>query len=87
MNAQTRSIVAWLIIGLIAGWVASLIAGAGGSGLLEWLIAGIIGSVVGGFIARQLKINLKTGNRFLEQLILAVIGAIIVIAIASLILK
>jgi uncharacterized membrane protein YeaQ/YmgE (transglycosylase-associated protein family) len=86
MNAQARSIIAWLIVGLIAGWIASLLRGADGGGILEWLIAGLIGSVVGGFLARQLRINLKTGNRFLEQVIFSLIGAIVVIAVAALII-
>ena len=86
MSAQMQSIVAWIIIGLVAGWVASLIHEAAGTAMLEWLIAGLIGAVVGGFLDQQLKINLKTGNRFLEQVILSVIGAIVVIAVASLII-
>lgn len=86
MNRQTRSIVAWVIVGLIAGWVASLLRGANAGGLVEWLIAGLIGAVVGGFLAQQLRIDLKTGNRFLEQVVIAVIGALVVIIIAGLIL-
>ena len=86
MNAQARSIIAWVIVGLIAGWIASLIRGADGGGTLEWLIAGVIGAVVGGFLAQQLRIDLKTGNRFLERLIFSLVGAIVVIAIAALIL-
>ena len=42
----------WIVIGLIAGWLASLIVGGGG-GLIGYLIAGLIGSVVGGFLAQQ----------------------------------
>lgn len=84
MNAQTKSIVAWIIIGLIAGAVASLIAG-GSSGLIPWLIAGLLGSLVGGFLARQLGIKLNFGNPFLEQLVIAIVGAVIVIIIANII--
>jgi uncharacterized membrane protein YeaQ/YmgE (transglycosylase-associated protein family) len=84
MNEQTKSIVSWIIIGLIAGFLASLIVG-GGAGLIGWLIAGLIGSVVGGFLAQQLKIKLNLGNPFLEQLIISVVGAIIVIIIARII--
>jgi uncharacterized membrane protein YeaQ/YmgE (transglycosylase-associated protein family) len=86
MNARARSVIAWVIVGLIAGWVASLLQGANAGGLAQWLIAGLIGAVVGGFLTQQLRIDLKTGNRFLEQLILAAVGAIVVIVIAGLIL-
>jgi uncharacterized membrane protein YeaQ/YmgE (transglycosylase-associated protein family) len=84
MSEQSKSIVAWIIIGLIAGAIASLIVGGGG-GLIGWLIAGLIGSVVGGFLAQQLKINLNFGNPFLEQVVISVVGAIIVLIIARLI--
>ncbi len=86
MSAQARSLVAWLIVGLICGWVASLLRSASAGGIVEWLIAGVIGAAVGGFLAQQLRIDLKTGNRFLEQVIFAVIGSVVVIIIAGLIL-
>jgi uncharacterized membrane protein YeaQ/YmgE (transglycosylase-associated protein family) len=84
MSEQAKSIVAWVIIGLIAGWLASIVVGGGG-GLIGYVIAGLIGSVVGGFLAQQLKINLKLGNAFLEQVIIAFGGAIIVLIIANII--
>jgi uncharacterized membrane protein YeaQ/YmgE (transglycosylase-associated protein family) len=84
MSEQAKSIVAWVIIGLIAGWLASIVVG-GGSGLIGYIIAGLIGSVVGGFLAQQFKINLKLGNAFLEQVIIAFGGAVIVLIIANII--
>jgi uncharacterized membrane protein YeaQ/YmgE (transglycosylase-associated protein family) len=84
MNEQSRSIVSWIIIGLLAGGLASIIVGGGG-GLLGWLIAGLIGSVVGGFLAQQLKINLNFGNAFLEQLVISLGGAIVVLIVARII--
>lgn len=84
MNEQAKSLIAWIIIGLLAGWVASLIVGGGG-GLIGYLIAGLIGSVVGGFLAQQFKIKLKLGNDFLEQVIISIVGAIIVLIIARII--
>ena len=84
MNAQPGSIVAWIVIGLIAGFLASLIVGGGG-GILGWLIAGLIGSIVGGFIAQKTKLQLNLGNPFAEQIVISVIGAIVVIVVARLI--
>ncbi len=84
MNDQARSIIAWIIIGLIAGWVASIILQSGG-GLIGWVIAGLIGSVVGGFLAQQFRIRLNFGNAFLEQVVISIVGAIIVIIIARII--
>ena len=85
MNDQTKSIVSWVVIGLIAGFLASVIVGGGG-GLIAWLIAGLIGSVVGGFLAQQLNIKLNLGNPFLEQVIISILGAIIVLIIAQIII-
>jgi uncharacterized membrane protein YeaQ/YmgE (transglycosylase-associated protein family) len=85
MNGQTQSIVSWIVIGLIAGFLASVIVGGGG-GLLGWLIAGLIGSVVGGFIAQQTKLRLNLGNPFLEQVIISVSGAIVVLIVARIII-
>jgi uncharacterized membrane protein YeaQ/YmgE (transglycosylase-associated protein family) len=84
MNDQARAFVAWIIIGLIAGLVASVIVGTPG-GLVRYLVAGLIGSVVGGFLARQLNIRLNFGNPFLEQVVIAIGGAIVVLIIAGIV--
>ena len=85
MTDQSKSIVSWIIIGLVAGFLASLIVPSSG-GLLGWIIAGLIGSVVGGFLAQQLKISLRFGNAFLEQVIISAAGAVIVLIVARVII-
>jgi uncharacterized membrane protein YeaQ/YmgE (transglycosylase-associated protein family) len=84
MNMDAKSIVVWIIIGLIAGWLASIVVGSGG-GLIGYIIAGLIGSVVGGFLANLLNIRLNIGNAFVEQIIIAFLGAIVVLIIAQII--
>ena len=81
MNAMARSVVAWVIIGLLAGFIGSLLAGSGT--MVGYLIAGLIGAVVGGFVAFQFSLDLKLGNRFLAQIILSAIGAIVVMIVAE----
>jgi uncharacterized membrane protein YeaQ/YmgE (transglycosylase-associated protein family) len=44
-------ILAWLVVGLIAGWLAGNVMGGGGYGLVGDIIVGIIGAVVGGYLA------------------------------------
>ena len=78
-----KAIGIWILIGLIAGWLASFIVGGGG--IIRFVIWGLIGSVVGGFLARQFNINLKLGNAFIEQVIIAAVGAIIVVLVARMI--
>jgi uncharacterized membrane protein YeaQ/YmgE (transglycosylase-associated protein family) len=85
VNTQIQSLVAWIIIGLIAGLIASVIVGTPG-GLVRYIVAGLIGSVVGGFLARQLNIRLNFGNPFLEQVVIAIAGAVVVLIIAGIVL-
>jgi len=79
------TIISWLIIGLIAGWLASNIMGAGGYGVVGDIVVGLIGAVIGGFLVSLLRPggfsdNFDTGS-FILNVIVAVIGAVILIAI------
>lgn len=70
----------WIIVGLIAGWLAGLVMKGGGYGVVGDIILGIIGALVGGFLAGALLGIPDPINGFnLETLIVAVIGAIIVV--------
>ena len=79
-----RHVVVFLVIGLVAGWLASLIVG--GSGLLGFLLSGVLGAFVGGYLFSALKITLPIKNIWLSQIVTATVGAIIVVIIAKLIL-
>jgi uncharacterized membrane protein YeaQ/YmgE (transglycosylase-associated protein family) len=74
------SIIAWLLLGLIAGFIASKIINRQGEGLLLDIVLGIIGAVVGGFIFNALGAVGVTGFN-VYSLIVAVIGAIVVLVI------
>ena len=65
MDSQTRDLVVFAIIGIIAGFLASLVVG--GDGLVRYLITGIIGAFVGGYLFRALGINLGIGNAFVSK--------------------
>lgn len=81
MNPQ--SLIIALVIGAVAGWLASLVMGGGG--LVRYLITGIIGSFVGSYLLSVLNISLGIGNPILSQIITAAIGAIVVVFLARLI--
>ena len=83
-DETVRHVVVFLVIGIIAGWLASWIVG--GSGLLGFLISGVLGSFVGGYLFTALKINLPIRNVWLSQIVTATVGAIIVVVIARLII-
>ena len=79
---DTRAILIFLGIGLVAGFLAGLVVGGGN--ILLYLVWGVIGSFVGGFLFAQLKIDLKL-NPVLTQIVTSTVGAIIVVLIARLI--
>lgn len=74
------SIILWIVLGLIAGWLANVIMGTGGYGVLGDIILGIIGALIGGLLASLLFGVAVTGLN-LTSIIIAVIGAILFIAI------
>ena len=65
-------IIAWIIIGLVAGWLATQILGGTG-GLLKNLAVGLVGAILGGFLFE--KLNLHVMPDFWGNLITASIGA------------
>jgi uncharacterized membrane protein YeaQ/YmgE (transglycosylase-associated protein family) len=83
MNEQTRDLVVFAVIGIIAGFLASLVVGGGG--LVQYLLSGVIGAFVGGYLFKALGINLGINNALISQIVTAAIGAIIVVVLARLI--
>jgi uncharacterized membrane protein YeaQ/YmgE (transglycosylase-associated protein family) len=80
---MVESVIAWLIVGAIAGWIAGKVVRGGGFGLLGNIVVGIIGAVVAGWLLPQLGITLGFG--IVRAIINAAIGAIIVLVIISLV--
>ncbi|MCF3947748.1 GlsB/YeaQ/YmgE family stress response membrane protein [Acidiphilium sp. AL] len=74
------SIIAWLILGLIAGFIASKVVNKQGEGFILDMVLGIIGAVVGGFVFHLFGGAGVTGLN-IYSLIVAVIGAIIVLVV------
>ena len=74
------SIIAWLVLGLLAGWIASMIMGRGGYGVVGDIVVGIVGALIGGFVTGPLFGVDVTGFN-VTSLIVAVVGAIILIAL------
>ena len=73
-------IVAWIVLGAIAGWITNMIVG-GKEGVIATVLLGIVGAVVGGWLAGTvLKVADVTGIN-IESIVVSVIGAIIVVAV------
>ena len=83
MNADTKALVIFLLIGLVAGWLASFIVGGGG--LIRYLVSGVIGAFVGGFLLNAVGVNLGIKNPLASQIVTSTIGAIVVVLLARLI--
>ncbi len=75
-------IISWIIIGLIAGWLAGMVMKGGGYGILGDIILGIIGAIVGGFLAGALfGVEDPISGFDISTLIVAFLGAVLVVAI------
>ena len=74
------SFVAWIILGLVAGFVGSKIVNKTGEGLFLDIILGIVGAIVGGWLFSMFGASGVTGLN-LYSLAVAVVGAIVVLAV------
>lgn len=74
-------IIAWVIFGALAGWIASLIMSTDREqGAVANIVVGIIGAIVGGFIARAIGGSGVTGFN-LGSLLVAILGAVILLGV------
>ena len=77
-DVTLATVVWWLLVGLIAGFLASVVMRGGGYGIVGDIIIGIVGAIIGGFLASLLGLG---ASGFLGTIIIAFIGACILIAI------
>ncbi|MGZ6212587.1 MAG: GlsB/YeaQ/YmgE family stress response membrane protein [Candidatus Binataceae bacterium] len=73
-------ILAWLIVGLIAGFIGSKIVNHSGEGLVRDILLGIVGAIIGGAIFQQLGYAGVTGVN-LPSILIAAIGAVLVLVV------
>ena len=72
----------WIVVGLIAGWLAGKVMKGGGYGILFDIILGIVGGVIGGWIFGKLGINVGSG--LIGSIVVAFVGAVILVGISRL---
>jgi uncharacterized membrane protein YeaQ/YmgE (transglycosylase-associated protein family) len=80
MNLDPGGLIAWLVVGLVAGWLAGQFMKGGGYGVVGDIVLGIIGAFVGGFIFSILLPGSSAG--LIGSIVVAFIGAVILIALA-----
>jgi uncharacterized membrane protein YeaQ/YmgE (transglycosylase-associated protein family) len=71
-------IIGWIIVGIVAGWLAGVVMRGGGYGIIGDMIVGLIGAVVGGFLFSLLGVGF---GGWLGSIFIAFVGACILIAI------
>lgn len=71
-------VISWIILGLIAGWIASKLVNKTGSGMMIDIALGVVGAIVGGIIAGFFGVAGVTGVN-IWSIVVAVIGAVVVL--------
>jgi uncharacterized membrane protein YeaQ/YmgE (transglycosylase-associated protein family) len=80
---DVQSIIIWLIVGAIAGWLAGMVVKGGGFGLIGDIVVGIVGAVIAGWLLPRF--NIAIGSGFVAAVIDAFIGAVILLVIVKLV--
>lgn len=81
VGISLHGFLAWVIIGLVAGWIAGVITRGRGFGCLVDIVLGLIGAVIGGWIFTRLGIS---AFGFWPSLAAATVGAVVLVAIGRL---
>lgn len=79
------SILVWLVVGLIAGWLAGVVMRGGGFGILGDIVVGILGALIGGFLASVLLGGDYVTGLNLPTILVSFLGAVVLIAILRMI--
>lgn len=77
-------ILSWIIVGLIAGWLAGVVMKGGGYGLVGDLVLGVVGAIVGGWLGSTF-LGLSVSGINIESILVAAVGAVIVVFAARLV--
>ena len=81
---ETQSLIVFLIIGGVAGWLAGLVMRGGGFGLLGNIVVGVIGAFVGGFLFRVVGISI---GGLIGSIAMATVGAVVLLFLVGLVKK
>ena len=78
-------ILSWIVVGLIAGWLAGVVMRGGGYGVLGDIIVGVVGGLLGGWIATSLlHIGATVNGINLESILVAFAGAVVLLVLLRL---
>jgi uncharacterized membrane protein YeaQ/YmgE (transglycosylase-associated protein family) len=80
-----HGIIAWIIIGVIAGWLTGKLMKGSGFGFLMDMVVGLVGALIGGFVSSHLGLGGVGQHGLIMSIVIAVIGAVILTLIVRLI--
>jgi uncharacterized membrane protein YeaQ/YmgE (transglycosylase-associated protein family) len=80
-----HGLIAWIIIGVIAGWLTGKLMKGSGFGFIMDMVVGLIGALVGGFLSSHLGFGGTGQHGMIGSIIIAVIGAVVLTIIIRLI--
>ena len=80
MQLDPGGLIAWLVVGLVAGWLAGQFMRGGGYGVIGDIVLGVVGAFVGGFVFSFFMPGASVG--IIGSIVVAFIGAVILIALA-----
>jgi len=79
------SLIIFLLVGLIAGWLAGKLVRGGGYGLLGDMVIGVLGAIIGGFLLPKVGLGGLITVPILNQIVVATIGAVILLVVLRII--
>jgi uncharacterized membrane protein YeaQ/YmgE (transglycosylase-associated protein family) len=82
---QGHGLIAWIIIGVVAGWITGKLMRGSGYGFIMDMVVGLIGALIGGFIGNSLGFGTASQHGMIVSIIIAVIGAVILTALLRLV--
>ena len=81
---DVQSLIIWLVIGAVAGWLAGVVVTGFGLGLIGNIVVGIVGSFIAGWLLPKIGVKSIVKNEIVDQIIFAFIGAVILLVILGL---
>lgn len=84
---EVQSIIITLVLGAVAGWLGGLIFKGSGLGLLGNIVVGIIGGFIGYWLLPKLGVHISTGTIWLNYILTAAIGAVVLLALLNIIFR
>ncbi len=84
---ETQAILIILLLGAVAGWLGGMVFQGGGLGLIGNIVVGIGGGFLGYWLLPKLGLHINTGTTWLNYILTAAIGAVVILAVINLLFK